>query len=394
MRPLSAELLRGGHVHWLDPRFNRLWALFKAQRYPFLVDHPRHPAAPAALDAALEEVHLLHFAGAAEEMEDVLARRDRPRPVPRPVPEPTRAPVVVFTFARPDTTKLVLDAIRLARPRRLLVVANAPRADVPGEAERCEVTRTLFDHVDWPCEVSLEAAAEHLPQTERIESGLDWAFGLTEEAIVLEDDCVPHPSFFRFCDELLEGHRDADRVMSISGDNFQFDGAASEDSYYLSRYPHTWGWATWARAWRRHDGAMSDWPALREAGWIEEVVDGDRAQAYWAHLFESNHRDRGAWDAAWLYSCWRHGGVHAIPNANLVTNIGFREDATHTHPEQRGLRSDLPAEEMAFPLRHPAGLEPNAAADAYTERVLHSGVIAEVFERLRADRRRRSAAAR
>ena len=167
---------------------------------------------------------------------------------------------MLFLFARPDTSARVLDAIRRVRPERLLVVADAPRDEVPGEAERCEATRALLDAVDWDCEVLTNFAEQHLGQTERIESGLDWAFELCEEAIVLEDDTVPDPSFFRFCDELLERHRDDERVLSIGGNGFQFDGPASEDSYCFSRYPKTWGWATWRRAWARpraRDGRLA-----------------------------------------------------------------------------------------------------------------------------------------
>ena len=210
---------------------------------------------------------------------------------------------------------------------------ECPAPGVEGEEELCEKTRALLETVDWPCEVGTDFAGSHLSQTERIESGLDWVFGQAEQAIVLEDDCVPDPSFFPYCDELLERHRDAERVMSVSGDNFQFEEPASEDSYYFSRFPQTWGWATWRRAWEGHDREMTAWPELRDSGWLEEIFDEPSAAAYWAHFLEANYRDRDAWDRAWLLTSLMREAVHAIPNVNLVSNIGFREDATHTHPE-------------------------------------------------------------
>jgi hypothetical protein len=389
MRPLSFELLDRDLVWWLDPRFNRLWTLFKAERYPFLLEHPFHPRAPEAVDQALDELYGLHFAGAMEEMDALLSMESREKPAPRrarPGPSGTRAPVVLLMFARPDTTAKVLDAIREARPRRLLVVADGPREDVPGEAELCERTRALLERVDWDCEVSTDFSDRNLGQKVRVESGLSWAFGLEEEAIVLEDDTLPHPSFFRFCDELLERYRDDERVLSIAGNNFQFDGPASADSYYFSRYSHIWGWACWRRSWELDDPEMSRWPELRETGWLEELIDTPHAAAYWAHQFDLTRRDRHTWDFAWLFACWLHGGLHAVPNVNLVSNLGFREDATHTGPENAAFLGELPTREMQFPLSHPAEVERNVAADDFSERVLYSGVIGKLFDRLRATR--------
>jgi len=289
-------------------------------------------------------------------------------------------------FARPDTTAGVLEAIREARPRRLLLVADAPREEVPGEAERCERTRALAERVDWDCEVSTEFADGHMGPKARVESGLSGAFALEEEAIVLEDDTVPHPSFFRFCDELLERYRDEEQVLSIAGSNFQFDGRASSDSYYFSRYPHIWGWAGWRRAWDLYDPEMTHWPALRETDWLDQLIDAPHAAAYWAHQLDLTYRDRHTWDYAWLFAGWLHGGVHVVPNVNLVSNLGFREDATHTRPEHADFLGDLPTGEMPFPLVHPTEIRRNAGADDFNERVLYSGVIEKLFDRLRATR--------
>jgi hypothetical protein len=384
MRPLSFELLDRDLVWWLDPRFNRLWDLYKAERYPFLIEHPRHPRAPEAVERALTEVYGLHFAGAAEQMDEILSP---PRNEPgRPALPRTRSPVVLLMFARPDTTARVLDAIREARPPRLLLVADGARDDVPGEAELCEQTRALAERVDWDCEVSTDFADRNLGQKVRVESGLSWAFGLEEEAIVLEDDTLPHPTFFRFCDELLERYRDEEGVLSISGTNFQFDGPASSDSYYFSRYPHIWGWASWRSAWENYDPEMSRWPELRGSGWLERLLDAPHAAAYWAYQFELTYRDRHTWDFPWLFAAWLNGGLHAVPNRNLVSNLGFREDATHTPPHQAAFLGDLPTQEMPFPLAHPGEIRRNAAADEFSERVLYSGTIEKIFDRLRTAR--------
>jgi hypothetical protein len=392
MRPLSYELQRAGLVKWLDRRFNLVWPLYRADRYPFLATHPRHPRAYEAIQNALAEVHCLHFAGCAEEMDwafDDEARRRAADSRSRRNEIRVETPVVMLTFARPDTTRQVLDAVREVKPSRLLVVANAPRPEAAGEAERFEETRALFDTVDWDCEISTNLAESHLDIDHRIGSGLDWAFGLVPEAIVLEDDCLPHPTFFAFCDALLDRYRDTERVMSICGDNFLFDRRMPANGYYLSRHFHSWGWASWRRAWGLFDGELGRWPDLRGTDWLERTVsDSPHAVAYWSHMLERAHREGNGWDAAWLFTSWVHDAVHAIPNVNLVTNIGFREDATNTRAELRGAFNDLPREATRFPLDHPATLDREVEADAYVESIQYSGVIREVFKRIRTARRR------
>jgi hypothetical protein len=156
-------------------------------------------------------------------------------------------PIAFFIFNRPDTTARVFEAIRQAQPSKLLVVADGPRSTRPGEAEKCAATRAIIDQVDWECEVLTNYSDVNLGCRHRVSSGLDWVFEQVEEAIILEDDCLPHPTFFRFCEELLEWYRHDHRIVAISGDNFQNGHQSGEFSYYFSRYVHIWGWATWRR---------------------------------------------------------------------------------------------------------------------------------------------------
>jgi hypothetical protein len=292
--------------------------------------------------------------------------------------------VAMVVFARPDTTARVLEAVRRARPARLLVIGNAPRSGDPEEAKRCRQVRELMETVDWDCEVSTDYASEHLSMRRRFETGLGWVFSEVPEAIVLEDDCVPDPTFFPFCDALLEHYRDEERVMSIGGSNVQPDAPTGPDSYYFSRYPAIWGWASWRRAWDAYDPGMSAWPELRDGGWVEREFSDPQAVAYWRHQFEQTYRGDEAWDRAFLFAAMAAGRLHAVSSVNLVSNVGFREDATHTGPEQRGVLNDLPTTPMELPLRHPAAIRRDERADAVTERVAFSGVLDQLFDRLRA----------
>ena len=192
-----------------------------------------------------------------------------------------QTPVVLLIFNRPDTTERVFETIRQAKPPKLLVVADGPRADKPGEAEKCAAVRAILDRVDWDCQVIQNYADTNLGCRERVSSGLNWVFETVEEAIILEDDCLPHPTFFRFCEELLERYRHDDRIMTISGNNLQFGRPHTEDGYYFSRYTHIWGWASWRRAWRFYDLEMKAWPELRNTNWLAEKMKSERSANYW-----------------------------------------------------------------------------------------------------------------
>src|SRR5512139_3287315 len=170
-----------------------------------------------------------------------------------------KTPVAFIIFNRPDTAERVFAEIAKARPPKLLVVADGPRANRSGEAEKCAATRAIIDRVDWDCEVLTNFSDTNLGCKNRVSSGIDWVFEQVPEAIILEDDCLPHPTFFRFCEELLERYRDDERIGMISGDNFQLGQKRTDASYYFSRYNHIWGWASWRRAWRHYDREASAW---------------------------------------------------------------------------------------------------------------------------------------
>ncbi len=400
MRPLSYELLDAGCVEWIDHRFNYIWSSYKTRHFPFLVNHPHHPHAREAAPRGLADVFFMHFAGDTAELPLALGA---PEPPPPPAPSASRArpadrerrtrtPVVLLAFARPRETERVLDAVRAARPERLLVVADAPRAEVEGEAERCDRVRELIGAIDWDCDVQTDFAREHMGLRARVVSGLTWVFGEVEEAIVLEDDCLPHPTFFRFCEELLARYRDDERVWSISGNNFQWGGDRPADSYYFSRYAHIWGWAGWRRAWQRHDPDSARWPALRDSGWLAQRLEDPYAVRYWSHQFQRSHEGFDTWDFAWMLSAWEAGALNVVPRVNLVSNIGFGPDGTHTSGDHRGVFGNLPVEDIGFPLRHPRRVRPDSAADAFTEDVMFGGNMRRMFERLHLTRKLRAEA--
>ena len=276
----------------------------------------------------------------------------------------TRSPVLLLLFNRPHQTAQVFAAIRAARPARLYVAADGPRPDHPDEAERCAQARKIATAVDWPCEVHTLFRDDNLGCKRAVSGALDWFFGKEEAGMVLEDDCLPHPDFFRFCDMLLVRYAEDERVSVITGDNFQRGRRRGDASYYFSRYNHVWGWASWRRAWRLYDGELSFWPDWKDsAAWRERTPDAVERR-YWEGIFDRVARGEieTAWDYPWTASLWYRGGLTATPNVNLVTNIGFGEDATHTRGAARG--HVVPCGTFG-PLTHPSVIEQHIEADAF-----------------------------
>lgn len=272
----------------------------------------------------------------------------------------TTSAVAMFAFNRPDKTERVFAAVRAARPPRLLLVCDGPRASVASDAESCAAVRRVVERVDWPCEVERDYADANLGCRARISSGIAWVFSRVDEAIFLEDDTLPDASFFPYCDEMLARYRDDDRVLMVSGHNRLGRGGSDGASYWFSAYPRIWGWASWGRKWADYDVTMSAWPAMKSTpAWQSRNA---REQADWAPLFDAVKDGRiDTWDAQVTLMAWQTSRLSAIASANLITNIGFGAGATNTGA---ATYDEPAARALDFPLQHPARVERDEALDA------------------------------
>lgn len=263
-----------------------------------------------------------------------------------------RSTVAMLVFNRPALTARVFERVRAARPRRLMVVCDGPRAGCDDDARAVAEVRRIVTQVDWDCELLTDFAEQNLGCRRRVASGLDWVFGHAPEAIILEDDCLPDPSFFAFCDELLERYRDDERVMMITGLNPVAPWQADRQSYHFSYCGAIWGWASWARAWQHYDVEMHAWddPAARDRVrdvFAEPALYEPRIAAY----DRVRRGEIDTWDMQWSFARAVQSGLSVVPAVNLIRNIGVGGDATHTqrpHP-----MADLPTTPIEWPLRHP-----------------------------------------
>lgn len=272
-------------------------------------------------------------------------------------------PVALIIFNRPDCAARVLDRIAQSKPKKLFVIADGPRPNRPDDAEKCAAARALVEKVDWDCEVATDFSDVNLGCNQRVVTGVNWVFEQVEQAIILEDDCLPDPSFFTFCEELLERYRDDERVMMIGGVNFLGEWKTPHQSYYYSYFGGTWGWASWRRAWRLNDPEMKIWPMIVEARLLENIFPNPGHVAYWKKIFQKLYDEpvNDTWDYQWLLACWINSGYRIFPEVNLISNLGFRSDATHTVVENQ--MANMPTTPISFPLNHPQMMARSVKAD-------------------------------
>lgn len=293
-----------------------------------------------------------------------------------------KTPVAFIIFKRPETTEKVFEAIRKARPKKLLVVADGPRNERLGEAEKCQLTRAIVEKVDWECNVLKNYSENNLGCAKRVSSGLNWVFEQVEEAIILEDDCLPEPTFFRFCEELLERYRYDERVASISGQNIQLGRRRTEYDYYFSRYNHIWGWATWRRAWQNYDFNMKLWPEIGNRNFLYDILGDTQGVKIWTKVFQNMYDSNkyNTWDFQWQFACWIHNSLGILSNVNLISNIGFGAESTHVSSKNSG-HANLSTEPIEFPMKHPPFMIRNLEADKFTLKTLFSSLDPTLLQR-------------
>jgi hypothetical protein len=277
-------------------------------------------------------------------------------------------PVALIIFNRPSTTRMVLERLRSVRPKSLFVIADGPRVGVSDDPRLCAEARAVINEIDWPCDVRRRFLDTNLGCGHSPAQGLDWVFSQVQSCIILEDDCAPDVSFFTYCQEMLALYKDDKRIMMVSGNNHLLNKKIISESYLFSINTQTHGWATWRRAWNEYDFFMADWPKLRSLDWLERYLGDKKYAKTWFRIFDNAFEEArlnpkcSYWDFQWTYACWKNHALNIIPCHNLVTNLGYGENSTHTSMADHPL-ANLPVRAMEFPLRHPPAMLQNYEAD-------------------------------
>ena len=243
-----------------------------------------------------------------------------------------KSPILFIIFNRLDTAKRVFETIRQQQPTNLYIASDAPRDYISGEYEKCEIVRNyIIQNITWECNVHTLFLEKNLGPGRGVSTAINWFFENVEEGIILEHDCLPHPDFFQYCEELLDYHRNNENVMVITGNAFSDRLNHSEISYDYSALSFIWGWATWKRVWKlyNYDIHISDKEikqVLTDNNYFESNL---QIRYYRYQAFLKRNKKINTWDFQLLFAIWKAKGICVIPKINLVSNIGFGVDAVH-----------------------------------------------------------------
>ena len=263
--------------------------------------------------------------------------------------------VLFLVFNRIETTIRVFKSIQYAMPPKLYISSDGARNLQKGEEQIVNSIREyLLNNINWPCEVKTMFHSQNLGCKQSVSTAITWFFKNEKMGIILEDDCLPAQSFFWFCETLLNKYENDMRVWHISGVSTIPSGMLiNHDSYYFSKYIHIWGWASWANRWEKYDLNLKNYKKFVAYNAIRTISDNKILQKRWINNFNDVLSGKiDTWDYQWYFCVWANGGNSIIPCHNLVSNIGFGKDATHTKDINNRL-SNMPMYEINNAIKDP-----------------------------------------
>ena len=292
-----------------------------------------------------------------------------------------QVPIYLQIFNRPDLTRKVFAEIQKIKPFKLFITADGPRKNIINDKNKCVEARSILKKIDWECEVFTNFSDDNNGVFKSMTEGISWMFKHVDRAIILEDDCISHFSFFRYCQDLLNYYKDDKRIALISGSNFQPLENTTKYSYYFSRYSHIWGWATWKRSWDKIDFDMEYWPKYKKMKGLDSVFYRKHEREYWYKYYQDVFEGKVEknWDLIFQLSSFMNNTMAVLPNRNLVSNIGFGVDSTHVKLKTKF--NSIKLSEIKFPLDHPSFICRSVAADDFTEKTMFSGGIKSQIKR-------------
>jgi hypothetical protein len=276
-----------------------------------------------------------------------------------------KSAVLFIVFNRPNETKLVFEEIEKVKPKRLYIAADGPREMHVTDLDLCKKTIDIFSKIEWECELNTLFRNENLGCKKAVSTAISWFFENETEGIILEDDCLPNSDFFQFCDKMLEQYRYDERIAHICGCNLQNGIKRNEFSYYFSNFTYVWGWASWRRVWKNYDPQIK----LLEKGISNNFLNPLTNNIFYKIILKNIFRNvqRGkidTWDYQYLFLNLYYKQLTIVPNYNMISNIGFNENATHTISDS--VNANVPFEKMNFPLLNPSRISSNYNADNFT----------------------------
>lgn len=281
------------------------------------------------------------------------------------------SPILLITFNRPAHTRRVLEAILSVKPQVLYVFQDGARAGDEDDMKKCANVRHVIEEMTGEVQIQLHTffSDQNLGCGRGPSSAITWFFDNNEQGIILEDDCLPNKDFFYYCQELLDRYKDDPRIGFIGGSNYGYRLEGKASYGFGSGHHQTWGWASWRRAWNLFDYRLARMNEDRFVAIIKEYYKSIRQRDYWLEVFNKVKKDQmnnSCWDYQFYFGIWEKGMVAICPRVNLVSNVGFGEDATHTAYQNNALLDRSVAD--ILPIIHPDGILHEYEMDDYLMR--------------------------
>ncbi len=273
--------------------------------------------------------------------------------------------VLILAFNRPKEISILFEVLSKIKPKKIYINQDGPRKNNENDLELCKRVQEIAINPNWDCEVFTNFNASNKGCRSSVSNGIKWFFESEREGIILEDDCIPSLSFFSFCEKMLNKYEEDKSVHVISGSNFQKKKIIGNGDYYFSKYAHCWGWATWKQSWENYDDDLSFWNTLKKSKEWRNLHKNKLEEKYWVKILNKvKEKKIDSWAYVWQASIWNNGGFTVTPNINLVRNIGFNEDATHTISSRKSNEFDI-SEEINEEIIHPQDKEISQDADRF-----------------------------
>ena len=287
-------------------------------------------------------------------------------------------PILLITWCRPEKTLRVIEKIKEVNPKKIYIASDGyKKGDKKNKAKVEETREIIKNHINWKCEAKNLFSINNQGCKYGVSNAINWFFQNENEGIILEDDCLPHIDFFYFCEEILRKYRFDDRVWSVTGQNVQNGKWHGDASYYFSKYSHCWGWASWRRCWENYDRDIKSWPKYKKSNLLSNLFENNKEIKYWKRTFDNLYYQStpDTWDYQWTYACMINSGLTVIPNQNLIENIGFDYEATHTQNMvfETKISNFNRFTSSIIPIKHPENIYQNKKADLNTELICYSG---------------------
>jgi hypothetical protein len=294
-----------------------------------------------------------------------------------------KTPILIIVFNRSDFFKRLISILKKIKAKKIYIKIDGPRKNNLNDKKEINKIIYIIKNINWNCKISINKETKNLGSRDNPIKGINWFFKSENMGIILEDDCLPSLSFFKYCEILLNRFKNYKSISMISGRN-NLEKINLDNSYYFT-FGSTWGWATWKRAWKFNDSKLKNWKNKKFRTRLNKNLKD--YPLFYNLLIEKcekifKKKLNSVWDYQWLFSVISRNMIAVVPKINLVKNIGFDKRSTHTHNKDSQFYSKTNSFEIEFPLNHNNDYKINKKLVLQEHTKLYKPSVMVLFKRL------------